>query len=145
MQQASALREISDAREKELSELRLFATLEAEVRQCPSSSSKESGRVEVACQSDEEPLETEQGTQTNTATAEAASGAEAPGDVEGGSDKENKREMARLRAELAASKGGYELLKLTALQEYATKSGTNRRQLMEAASRVVSLVDAADL
>lgn len=128
MQQLQEIREISYVREAELRELREFAAMEQEaiVSSSSSSSSSKGGSVEVGCQSDED-AQAEQGTQTHADEAV---------------DKENRTEVARLRAELAASKGGYELLKLTALQEYATKPGSDRRQLMAAASRVVSIIDA---
>lgn len=163
LEQAAALREISAAREQELKDLRDFSAMEMEASRRCTIESKETacqseavGRHEMGCLSQEQ---AEQGTQT-VFVMSAVADAETAGDVPSaptsavtidtekenqyagtGTDKSDRRELARLRAEMEGFKAGYELLKLTAMQEYLTKPGSDRKVLMEHASRIISVVD----
>ena len=110
-----ALRLTLAAREAEIQELREFCTLE---RQANAGDKENGGEAEQQQQQQQQHEQQQQQEQER---------------------QELRRQLAQTQAELAKAKGGFDLLKQIATQEFFV--GGNRRAMMEQASRVVSVVD----
>ena len=108
-----ALRLTLAAREAEIQELREFCTLE---RQANAGDKENGGEAEQQQQQQHEQQQQQEQER-----------------------QELRRQLAQTQAELAKAKGGFDLLKQIATQEFFV--GGNRRAMMEQASRVVSVVD----
>ena len=135
----AVLRQTLDAREREISEIREYASLERQAYVEHATEQQRLGGCEVACQAEGAATvggaikEQQMGGQEQQLQGQGLG--QGQGQVqnkENGGAKELIRELARVKGELAS-------LKQLATQEYLV--GGDRRALMEQAARVVSIVD----